>query len=235
MRKILAAATLTLAIGGSAYAADAVYIEPTPAPIIVPPSVFDWTGPYAGIQAGYGWGNTGYEEPFANTGLNAFDTNPNGFFGGVFVGYNWQITPWVFGVEADINYAAIDDRQQIGPANFLETHVDWFGSARARAGIAADRALIFATAGVAFAHHEEVQEFAATRAAESDSVVGWTAGAGIEYAFTDQLAARVEYRYYDFQEGNYFAPGSAGAAAGFTERNVDLDMHTVSVGVSFRF
>jgi outer membrane immunogenic protein len=55
------------------------------------------------------------------------------------------------------------------------------------------------------------------------SFTGWTAGLGAEHAFTDNWLGRAEYRYYDF------------GTEDITRGEVDLSMHTVSVGIAYKF
>ena len=105
---ICAAAVSVLAVT-SAVAADMPVKAPVyKAPVMVPLS---WTGWYAGIHAGYGWGSESntfnfdppVPLPFDNV---SYSDKLNGFIGGGQIGYNYQITPnsWVAGVEADISY-----------------------------------------------------------------------------------------------------------------------------------
>ena len=84
-----------LAVSAPAIAAD----MPSRSPVYkaAPLPIFNWTGFYAGVHAGYGWGDSE-------------NLSPNGWFGGGQVGYNWQFTPsWVFGLEADLSGADISD------------------------------------------------------------------------------------------------------------------------------
>jgi outer membrane immunogenic protein len=61
---------------------------------------------------------------------------------------------------------------------------------------------------------------------DKDTSHGWTVGAGVEQAFTDSVAGRLEYRYTDYRDSDIFD------AAG---RNGDLDSHSIMVGVSMKF
>lgn len=205
IRRTALTATMLLAWGGCALAADPVYEEPVVA------SVYDWSGVYLGLQAGYGW---------ADADVTIF-TNPplvgtadlDGAFAGALAGYNFQSGNFVFGVEGDINksWIELDDDG--------DAEIDWFGSVRGRVGYAWDRTLLFGTAGIAFAHGE-----VSTVVEDDDmSFTGWTAGLGAEHAFTDNWLGRAEYRYYDF------------GTEDITRGEVDLTMHTVSVGIAYKF
>ena len=108
---LLSASVLGIVCTPAALAADMPTKMYTKAPImVVPPS---WTGWYAGVNAGYGFGSNSNTfnfipafvpaEPFDNA---SYSDRLNGFIGGGQIGYNYQITPnsWVAGVEADIQY-----------------------------------------------------------------------------------------------------------------------------------
>ena len=80
----------------------------------------------------------------------------------------------------------------------------WTGAVRARAGYAVDRFLPYLAGGVAFTKYKVVIDESGDIASDSQSLTGWTVGAGVEYAFTDQLMGRFEYRYTDFGEQRLF-------------------------------
>ena len=63
----------------------------------------------------------------------------------------------------------------------------------------------------------------------SETLTGWTVGGGVEYAFTDNLIGRVEYRYTDFGDAQSTIPLLPGNA------KVDLDSHTVRLGIAYKF
>ena len=128
----------------SAYAADAVFEEP-PAPVVVEVPIFIWTGGYLGLQGGGLWSDNSINEP--DTGV--FSDNFNGGLFGAYAGYNWQSGAWVFGVEGDINGVWNDETFSINGFD-VDVGSDYLASLRGRVGYAFDRALIFATGGVAF-------------------------------------------------------------------------------------
>jgi len=116
------------------------------------------------------------------------------------------------------------------------------GSIRARAGYAIGRLLPYATAGVAFgSFYTDAQLFGtdlngttpfAASGARSATRVGWTAGAGLDYAINNSWSARLEYRYTDFGNlGISTDPSAIGAAFALDRR---LDQHQVQVGFSYK-
>ena len=208
LQKTMLASAMVMALGGTAMAADPVVFEEAPAPVIVD-TVYDWSGVYIGLQGGYGWAEAELEVLGDPEGSEDLD----GPFVGAYAGYNWQWGSFVAGVEGDINASWIEFEEDDDSGE-----IDWFGSLRGRAGFAWDRTLLFGTVGVA---HAEVS------GGDDDlGFTGWTAGLGVEHAFTDNWLGRAEYRYYDF--GSEDVPE---IRAG----EIDLDMHTVSVGIAYKF
>lgn len=237
----LLAATAFVAASVTAASAADLPSRVAPAPVFTPVPVFTWTGFYVGGQIGYGWnandndfdvpvGYTVDGLPFTGFGGDEGD----GFLAGVHAGYNVQLGSFVVGVEGDIEGVFGDDDDDfdgviIGPGGLPVTYsiasssIDWQGSLRARAGFAFDRALIYATGGIAFAGLSD-----GIGSSNDDTLTGWTLGAGIEYAFTDNLTTRLEYRYTNFDGDNNIFDG---ADLGDNE----LEFHTVRVGLSYKF
>jgi outer membrane immunogenic protein len=173
-------------LASAASAADLPARAAPPAPIITAP-IFTWTGFYAGVNLGGGWRDSNNQDVFL-TGpgvpgglvggtLHFDDDNDGHFLGGGQIGYNYQIGSFVIGAEADIQWIDTNNNNNAvfipGPG-FVGTFVpgefedssDWFGTVRARAGVAFDRFLIYATGGLAY----------------TDNDTGWTAGGGVEWA-----------------------------------------------------
>lgn len=156
--------------------------------------------------------------------------NGEGFIGGGQVGYNYQIGQFVVGVEADIQYldarqrsahvTTISDEFGAGAvATTAQSSIDWLGTLRARAGYAFDRTLVYATGGLAYGHAKDSTAIAAAAVDQdgpmfglwsgrrSRTSVGWTLGAGVEYAVTDNLTLKAEYLYYDLGRSRYGVAG----------------------------
>lgn len=218
-KAIAAAAVLTASIG-TAHAAD-LYTPPPaePAPVYVPPP-FTWTGFYVGVQAGYAFGSNDLTAP----GFPA-DLDPDGFVGGAHAGYNYQWNWLVLGLEGDIEYSGIEGEDTLPGVNF-KSEGNWQGSIRARLGYAVDRLLIYGTGGWAFADFD-YRAAGGLVARDSATHNGWTLGAGAEYAITDNVTARVEYRYTDFNDKTINLGGVPFSS--------DPDFHTVRLGVSYKF
>lgn len=165
------------------YAADVVMEEPPApgAPMMEPP-VATWTGLYAGAAVGYGF--AGRTEAPGNT------VNTDGFLVNGFVGYNYQVGNIVAGAEGDIGYSW-EDGTNAGVTS--DSGVE--GSLRARLGyVISPTVLLYATAGGA----AKDLEVSSGGVSDSNTMIGWTAGAGADVMVTDNVFGRVEYRYTDF-------------------------------------
>jgi outer membrane immunogenic protein len=257
-RKFLLASVGAITLTGSA-ALAADLPSRAPPPVYLPPvPIFTWTGIYLGGQIGYGWatdnGSLFATDTASNAANGAFSSNPQGVIGGAHVGYNLQINQWVFGLEGSVDGTSMSGTSTFGVADNLggtgsitaSTSSDVQGSIRGRVGVAFDRALLYATGGVAFAdlntnYSDPSGYFGIPGATSSFSTtrVGWTVGGGIEYAVTNNWSIRAEYRYSDF--GNFTdapfpsavlstsgLPASAAVQHNWTQNQVQ-------VGFSYKF
>jgi outer membrane immunogenic protein len=228
------------------------------------PPVYNWTGFYAGLNAGLDQTTThpsmtitdpnGIMGRIISLGGVAFPTSEtgSGFRGGGQIGYNFQRGSWLVGIESDLTGSTTKSSQTaLGlPTPFssiiattLEQRLDVLGTTRARAGVVYDNVLFYGTGGVAYGHVEdnlylrETLNPAATFAAtRSGYQVGWTAGGGLEFGM-DRWTARFEYLYYDLGRRTLQAPASA--AVLLPGALATLDQRTtgqiVRVGLNYRF
>jgi outer membrane immunogenic protein len=218
-----------LMLAGAASAADlGPYrqgsIKDAPPPIAYA-RPFSWSGLYVGAQIGYGWGNTDAKSGPTAGFDQTYNYDSNGWVGGVHAGYNWQTQNLVYGIETDIEASSLSG-SGIGSLGFNHnTDLNWVGSTRGRLGIAYDRTLFYATAGLAYGDVRIDKGFANY----SDIRTGWTVGAGVEQAISDRMTLRLEYRYTDLGSSSLNAP-----AVNSIDKS-ELDFHAVRAGLSFRF
>ena len=227
MKTLLFTASIIAMISSAAVAADLApqAVEPV-APVVMPLS---WTGFYVGAELGYGWGTSPAPYGFTPGGPYDFQQNgpdQKGFVGGGFVGYNYQIGQFVIGAEGDFQYSDIhgDDNRSGGDVNGLDAN--WQASARLRLGYAVDRFLPYITGGVAFLNTDATAPFSSS---DTLNLTGWTIGAGLEYAFTDNIIGRIEYRYSDYGKKEASFPN-----LGYYEE-YHPKHNTVEVGISYKF
>ena len=208
MNKKIALATAAAAlicVNGAALGAD---IMRGPSPYLsgpAPTPAYSWGGPYVGANLGYQWADA------THTGAN-----PNGFAGGLQGGYNWQMGQFVYGVETDLQVSGSDDT--FASWKFSNP---WFGTLRGRAGYAMNNVLLYGTLGLAYGGGKvEMGSYS-----ESNTHVGWTAGAGIEVGLTPNWSAKAEYLFVDLSDQHYVLFGG----------NTGFESSILRFGVNYRF
>ena len=196
-----------LGVAGTASAADMARQMPVKAPAYVAP-YYNWTGFYAGINGGGGWGSAGN-----------LDTS-GGFVGGT-LGYNWQSGQAVFGIETDLAWSGIDGSGTLGTTTG-SAGTDWFGTVRGRIGYAWDRTLLFASGGLAYGNVHATTPFQSIDTTNA----GWALGGGVEFALAGPWTAKVEYLHIDLGSSTILAP---------TSTNVDFSADLIRAGLNYRF
>ena len=245
IKKLLLSTVAITALTGTAFAADLPSRRAPP--VYVPPPaipVFTWTGLYVGGQVGYEFGRS---NAFASNpvlgGLASTSGNPNGVVGGAHVGYNYAMgavpvfggvgSSFVVGVEGDVDGSNYKTNYLLGGiAN--ATRQDIQGSVRGRLGVAVDRALFYATGGVAFGDlgNTYVNTLNGLTDSYSHTRVGYTVGGGVEYAITNNFSLRAEYRYTDFGHFSDVLANSTGGGAAVRHHETD---NRVQAGFSYKF
>jgi outer membrane immunogenic protein len=237
MKKILFAVT--------ALAGLTVFVGPVSAADPVIDAAYDWTGPYIGLQGGYGWGDT---EPTFDDGFvsESGDVDYEGFVGGIEAGYNWQSGNLVLGVEVDGSLSGIDgDFLEVGGATRpciiaglgCTADVDWFATGRLRLGYAIDRVLPFVTGGLAVGGVEGEFDYGALNAclcSVDDTPIGWTVGGGVEWAVSDSWSVKAEYLYVNLGKPSIDGDNTFWAPAPGVGTD-DYDFSVARLGVNFNF
>ncbi len=177
-----------------------------------------FNGPYVGVQAG--WSQDDVGTPSTPAGDVTFDRSQDSVSGGLFMGYDYKISPRVVvGAEAGVQVAADDSivrdfgstRVTMDPERSLDL--------TARAGyLVNDDTLLYARGGYTNARVKTSIEDSAGIRSASTNRDGWLVGGGAEHALSDNVSARLEYRYSDLGEGD----------GGF-------DRHQALFGLSYRF
>lgn len=180
----------------------------------------------------------------------------DGFTAGGTIGFNWQMGSIVVGVEGDLNWADIGrDGTLFVPGTYTfvgvteipatasivtnGTGIDWFGTLRGRVGVAFDRALIYATGGFAFGGGGGNNCGGLLLGCDDDDWRGgWTVGGGLEYAFTNNLTAKVEGLYVNLGDNNNAATAVYSPAANtvfINNSRGDDTFGLIRVGVNYKF
>jgi len=230
MRTLILSCVLAASATCVAYAAD---LQLPQAPLPSTEQAYDFSGAFLGINAGFS--RFGGGTSISN--LAAVDVNFDGGFAGLYAGYAYQLqNNVVLGVEADVAKSwASGFNQGFGPGGIVlppdsgqRFEVDWTGSARLKVGYAIDRFQPYIAGGVAFADLKTTNIAAGTvGSTNQNTMVGWTLGAGAEYALADNLVGRVEYRYTDYGSVDYISDGLA--------VHQSLTSQDVHVGLALKF
>lgn len=234
--KNLLLATVVAFLPFGAIAADLPKRASAPAPVAAAPK-FTWTGLYAGVHAGYIWGDA--EVNYALS-IDTPGGDVKGFIGGGLIGYNWQRGSIVYGLEADIGFGNVDGFGGVkGEIPTYTYDLKWNAHVRARLGLALDRTFVFVAGGLAIARHElgDAGGYAPAFVllgpppspeahSHSGTHVGWTIGAGFEHAWTNNFVTRVEYLYDDYGRKTYDAEDGL---------KVKLTGHTARIGLIWKF
>jgi outer membrane autotransporter protein len=249
-QKLLVGLTsLTLMDIAMAVAADLPVKVPPPAPI----QTYNWSGFYLGGHAGYRWGDASFSGPsydFVGFVFPPHSENyrPNGGIFGVQAGYNFMITPtilaglegdWTWGSSHDSAAGSIFAFAADGLSFASQAKLTWQATIRGRLGVVNGPWLFYGTGGVAFArvHWTDNSTFIfdgtptgpAFASDVGKTLTGFAVGAGVEYLWTQNWIARLEYLYEGF--GDVSAPFGLGPQTG----SLDLNVNKVRVGLSYKF
>lgn len=171
-----------------------------------------WDGVYLGGFVGYGAGT------ISNPDFP--DTDMDGFLVGANVGANFTLTEGIVaGIVGDLAWTDIN-----GEDGSFSLNIDWLGSVRGNLGFDAGSFMPYLTAGLAFAG--VTADFSGT--SDSNTHIGWTVGAGVAVAVSDDLSLDLLYRYSDLGEQDYDLGGPTDAPEAVT-------VHTVQVGLNWKF
>jgi outer membrane immunogenic protein len=205
MKKILQGTIGLIALGLAvpAFAADLPARTYTKAPAMVA-AAYDWSGFYLGLNGGWGssrkcWDrNTGPGGTFA--AADGCHDATGGVAGGQ-VGYRWQSGVWVFGVEAQGDWAnlrgsnvSLIPAPPTNPVN--QSRIDAFGLFTGQIGYAVNSALLYVKGGAAVVadRYRGIAPLTNTVFdAANETRWGGTVGVGAEFAFAPNWSVALEY------------------------------------------
>jgi outer membrane immunogenic protein len=243
MRKMLLAGASFVAAGiGPALAADLPAKVYTKTPAVVAP-VYNWGGFYIGLNAGGGSSH----ECYTITSVAGAPVSPNsegchnatgGMVGGQ-VGYRWQMTNWVFGVEAQGDWANLKGSNSSLTAiipYMNQTKIDALGLFTGQVGYAFNNVLLYAKGGAAVTDNKYSSFFTASGLVwnqASQDRWGGVVGAGLEVGFAPNWSVAVEYDHL-FMGNNSVTFAPTAIAVGRTDNiRENVDMGTVRVNYTF--
>jgi outer membrane immunogenic protein len=251
------AATMALTCGPTAVAAADMPLKAPEA------SAYQWGGCYVGVNLGSGTSGTNFGstvdpgtylaagDAATVSGSGAGGANADGLAAGGQAGCNLQSGTLVYGLEGDFDYfhsnpkftnntTTLADGNTSAVSQSLTTN--FLATVRPRIGIAADRNFAYITGGAAFTSISYTEGYVdanappgAGTAAASRSLVGWTAGAGWEYAFADSWTIRAEYLYASFPTTSALGTITGAGGANTLHGSSDLVVQLIRAGVNFKF
>lgn len=268
MKRIIVASIAVLAVTSSTYAADlgAPY-APTPVPYSWTGFYVGANGGYAmGDQKGQLYSSPCLIgcalTPDTANFPDKSNVDINGGFGGGQIGYNWQVGHLLIGLETDFDWGSIKGSGTFNGVNSggwewdkrLDAKVDWFGTVRGRFGYTVTPTLLlYGTGGFAYGQDsmgETVTQhsgvggpvYVSGVGSFDETRVGWTAGAGFEYALSNNWSLKGEYLHVDLGNrtsryvGNIFSQsGVSQGAWGQDGFNSKLSLDAFKAGVNYKF
>ena len=242
IRALVASTVLGAALVATpALAADAIVDIPQPPVVVDVAPSFTWTGAYVGVQAGYS-DFVADDNPVAGR-----DVDIDGFVGGVHAGYNYQFDNGtgrglVLGAYVDIDFGSldIDLEGRTGapdPINGVG-EIDYIARGMAKAGYGFGRVLGYVQGGVNYIDGSTSLPAGSLPAlAERDGDIdgfGYSVGAGVDVAVTDNIVVGADYLFEDFGSADEFR-SDATALGTINNDSIDLDGHTFRAKLSYKF
>jgi outer membrane immunogenic protein len=240
MKKTLlgaAAVVVAMSAAAPASAADLPARVYTKAPAMVA-AIYDWSGFYVGINGGGGsahncWNITNDAGALIPSTSEGCHDSTGGMVGGQ-LGYRWQTGPWVFGVEAQGDWADFKGSNTslfFGAGNTNQTKVDAFGLFTGQVGYAWNNVLWYVKGGAAITDNK-YRGFTAGNVLidqENDTRWGGTVGTGVEVSFAPNWSVAFEYDHLFMGTQNVNLNTPAGAFSRTDSIKQDVDMGSVRV------
>jgi outer membrane immunogenic protein len=240
MKKFLLGTVGLLALGmaAPALAADMAVKAPPPAPL---PAIYDWTGFYIGGNGG--WGESHSCVDFFNAAATDFSDGCRSRSGGVVggqIGYRWQASQWVFGVEAQGDWADLSNTRVslLNPLFSTRTSTDGIGLFTGQIGYAWNASLFYVKGGAAVTDNSFgiLSTLTGTGlVAASATRWGGTVGVGWEYGFAPNWSAGIEYDHLFMGNSNNSFSVVNPIAAAFINDRISQDVDMVTLRINYRF
>jgi outer membrane immunogenic protein len=244
MKKFLLGIVGAVALAAPASAADLAARPYAKAPAMIA-AVYDWSGFYIGANGGWGssrncWTNTAFGGlPVAPAAEGCHDST--GGTAGAQVGYRWQAGGWAFGLEAQGNWADFrgSNASIAAPGATNRTKIDAFGLFTGQVGFAWNNALLYVKGGAAVTDNRYEGLLTGTGIVvdrADNSRWGGTVGVGVEYGFSPNWSAAVEYNHLFMGTGSSSFRGVF-PVVGANTRSDDIkqDVDLVTVRVNYRW
>jgi outer membrane immunogenic protein len=207
-------------------------------------------GPYWGMPSNYsgvvGGGQFGYNYQINSMFVAGLEAD---FQGSSMNGHSSSISTY-----PEIAYTSSPDGiwSNSTATTYSATAIDWFGTARARLGVmpvsSMPGLMVYGTGGFAYGGARATNTMTTVvepllgagfaRYAYNNARVGWTAGGGVEWQFTQNWSVKAEYLYTDLGSARGYAMGRGVTHPlfinGFNNTNA-FRFNTVRLGVNYHF
>lgn len=224
------------------------------------PAAITWNGFYAGAHLGYEFmsnqdnlSSTDGGVSFLSNGSipGSMTVEPNAVFAGFQAGYNYRVSPlFVVGAETDLSgMDAYDETSAPSPNGDNRTltakqQMNMLGTLRARFGVVAtDNILAYVTGGLAYGHGNlstgvgRLSGCAGNNCQAGSTagmLVGWSAGAGGEYALDSKWSLKGEYLHYDLGSLSHLMADPAFPGTTYTAKAA-FTGDLIRIGVNYNF
>ncbi|CAN7292297.1 outer membrane beta-barrel protein [Bradyrhizobium sp. LjRoot220] len=246
MNKFALGMLAVVAMTGTASAADLAarpYTKAPPPPIA---AVYDWTGFYIGANAGGGWSHKCWDivDPIGGALIGPEGCHDaSGAVAGGQIGYRWQAATWVFGLEAQGNWAdltgsRVSQQFILVPGDAVShSNVRAFGLFTGQIGYAWNNALLYVKGGAAVTEDRYEHRFTGTNVifdSAKETRWGGVVGVGLEYGFAPNWSVGVEYDHLFMGDRTLTFTTPAGVPAVFDTR-ISQDVDIVTARINYRF
>jgi outer membrane immunogenic protein len=244
-RSLFAVAAVIVLSATPVFAAD--LWSPPPMPYKAPPPpatpAWDWTGFYLGIDVGAAWATDTVSPTVAESAIfgttypRSNKLSTSGPLGGATIGFNYQLSSFVFGIEGDIGAMALaNSLADPGSGSLVETdsiNNGWYGDATGRLGFVWGPALLYGKGGWAYfgGQGSTATTVAGISGSQTGAFTGWTYGGGLEYRLGGPWSAKVEYLHFAFgtKDASLIDAGTV-----YPYANA-LSVDTVKFGLNYKF
>jgi outer membrane immunogenic protein len=238
MKKLFVFAAVALSMATPALAADMAVKAPPPAPL---PAIYNWSGFYIGANGG--WGDSRNCWDFVRAAGTVFGEGCNdrsGAVAGGQIGYRWQANQFVFGLEAQGDWADLSRTRVslLNPALSTQVKTDAIGLFTGQIGWAWNAALLYVKGGAAVTGNRfNVLDTATGAALVTASATRWggTVGVGFEYGFAPNWSVGVEYDHLWMGNANNSFTTTDARLTGFINDRISQDVDMVTLRINYRF